>query len=181
MEIYDTLKLSASFKFIPTHILNEIAKLAELMLFKIGEVVYEIGDKADAIYVILSGSVTRTVCPPISLITQEKIHRPFDVVGWVALFQDQPYGLQNRISKLVCSEDSVLIKIDSSHLESVLEKEPEVLKSLRALQAKSIAEAMLTPGSAFTFTDSGEKRIPRFVPYSEVDERLKQLKTNATQ
>ena len=172
MEISDALKMSEPFKLIPNDLLNEIGKIAELCFYKEGELVYDVGTKADAVYVVLSGSVKRTVRPPISMITQEKRHGAGDVVGWVSLFQDMPYGLQTWISRIVCLEDSMLIKIDSRKFEDLLENEQEVRSMLRERHAETIINSIMLPGSAVTFRNRGDKKVPLFVPHDRVDRLL---------
>ncbi len=172
MEICDVLNLSEPFNSIPNAVLNKIGAIAELVTYKKGAVVYKEGDEADAIYVILSGKVSRTISPPISYITEEKFHQANDVVGWVSLFQDMPYGLETRICTLVCVEDSAQIKIDSRKFEALLEGEGEVRVMLRERHAGSIADSLMLPGGAVGFTYRGNKKIPVFVPNWRVNQLL---------
>jgi CRP-like cAMP-binding protein len=172
MEICDALKLSEPFNSIPNAVLNQIGEIAELVPYKQGDIVYETGSEADTIYIILSGKVKRRLSPPITLITQEKIHSAGEVIGWLSLFQDMPYGLQTWISTTVCLQDSVLIKIDSRKFEAFLENHEDVRTMLRERHAETIADSIMLPGGAISFVKRGDKKIPVAVPHWKVDRLL---------
>lgn len=172
MEISDLLKRSKPFNELPVDVLREIGKIAHLVQYKQGELIYDVGSKADAIYLIICGRIVRTISPPVSATTQVKEFKAGDVFGWVSLFQDLPYGLPKRVANATCLEDVTLIKIGSRELELLLDKKEPAQALMMERFVKMIVDEFMIPGSTVTFTERSGKMIPSFMPSAYVDQLL---------
>ena len=97
--------------------LNSIARREER---KSGNILYDIGDPSDDLYILESGRVEfqigrdeRTSAAGFVLVRGE-------VFGWAALLDQHP----KRIAKAACLEDSAMLRLDGKQILKVLESDP---------------------------------------------------------
>ena len=101
-------------------LLQRVAALARPVRYAAGEHIYNRGDKADDIYVVVSGRVEHVFGPEIR--AQESLKRMgrSGVFGWAGLV----LGQTRRIASATALEPSELLRLDTEELVKVLEIEP---------------------------------------------------------
>ncbi|MEW6440630.1 MAG: cyclic nucleotide-binding domain-containing protein [bacterium] len=129
------IKEAELFHDIPSHIIDEIAAVAEEEILPAGQVVFRAGEVAESLYILEDGWVNLAVggagllSMPVS---------PGDVFGWSALVEPNQYTASAE-----CRTESTVIKVDANRLMHILEKHPaEGFKVMRRL-AGLIASRLL--------------------------------------
>jgi len=103
------------FRGIPSHIIDEIAKLIIQESHKVGDVIFREGDVAEFLYILEDGA--------IDLIVQEgndlsfHINTTGTVFGWSSLVDPNRYT-----STVQCAKESKMIKIDAARLMRILQR-----------------------------------------------------------
>ncbi|MGH8729263.1 MAG: ABC transporter permease subunit [Burkholderiales bacterium] len=108
------------FQVVSQSMLEKIAGLARRLSYAQGDVIYHFGEKADDIYIVVSGRVQHSLGTGAGAVTVEKTMGPGDVFGWAALLKAKP----NRLAKTVCLEKTDVIKINGADLLKLFDKDP---------------------------------------------------------
>jgi CRP-like cAMP-binding protein len=139
------------FQGVPSHIMDEIARLAAEEHYSEGAVVFKEGGMADFLYILEEGE--------LELIVQETagvafpVDKPGLVFGWSALIEPRRYTATAR-----CKKDSKVIKIDGDRLMRILENHPgEGLKVMRHLSSVIASRLMKSYGEL----SAAHKKVPR--------------------
>ena len=113
-----TIKAQDVFSFLRSDQINTISDAAERMTCNAGDLVYEKGDKAEDIYVVLDGEVT------LRLPGQGGLNLVIDQLGKGALFGG-PLGQKRRAYALSaqCSQKAKLLKIDIGVMKKLMERD----------------------------------------------------------
>jgi NitT/TauT family transport system permease protein len=119
-EVIALLKETMPFQVVSQSMLEKIAGLARRVSYAQGDVIYHFGEKADDIYIVVSGRVQHSLGTGAGAVTVEKAMGPGDVFGWAALLKAKP----NRLAKTVCLERTEAIKINGADLLKLFEKDP---------------------------------------------------------
>ncbi len=128
------------FKGIDQAILEKIAAVAQLREYEESDVIYELGDDADDVQVLISGRVRFTLGVGNRGQSSGSIMTGRMVFGWAALVDDQP----RRVATAACLEDSIVLAVSGSRLMEILEREPEagfiVMRRLAAMIARNFMD-----------------------------------------
>jgi CRP-like cAMP-binding protein len=102
--------------------LTDLSKITEKKTYQSGQHVYESGDRAKCLFVILKGCVgLRELAPGDAIgVGFEHLERG-EVFGCASLMKPQRYTLS-----AVCEEDTEVLSIDAGRLHEVSEKDPEL-------------------------------------------------------
>lgn len=119
-QISALLRRTMPFQIVSDELLQGIAGLARWKSYARGDVIYDVGDSPDDIYVVSSGTVSHALAPESGVEPQDKIMRSGDVFGWAALLENQP----GRLAKTVCLERTETIQIDGDELMKLIEQSP---------------------------------------------------------
>ncbi|MBA2721760.1 MAG: ABC transporter permease subunit [Methylibium sp.] len=119
-QISALLRRTMPFQTVSDELLQGIAKLARWKSYARGDVIYDVGDSPDDIYVMSSGSVSHALAPESGVEPQDKIMRSGDVFGWAAVLE----GQRGRMAKTVCLERTETIQIDGDELMKLIEQSP---------------------------------------------------------
>lgn len=120
-DVAPLLKRTMPFQVVSDSMLEAIASAAQRVSFQPGEVVYERGDRADTIYVLVSGQLQHVLGPSANATSLLRELHPGEVFGWAALLKSQPY----RLAKATALEATDCLVIDGEQLLRILEAEPE--------------------------------------------------------
>jgi NitT/TauT family transport system permease protein len=120
-QIMVLLKRAMPFQMVTPELLNSIARLATWESYAKGDVIYQIGERADDIYVMSSGRVQHTMCGKHNAPLEKTMH-PVDVFGWAAVLVDQA-----RMAKTVCLERAEMIRINGKALLNVFKSSDPVM------------------------------------------------------
>ncbi len=113
-----TIKAQDVFSFLRPDQVNAISDASERVTCNAGDLVYEKGDKAESLYVVLDGEVTLRVPG------QGGVSLVIDQLGKGALFGG-PLGQKRRAYALSaqCSQKAKLLKIDMGAMKKLMEQD----------------------------------------------------------
>ena len=118
-QIAALLRRTMPFQTVSEELLQSIAKLAKLKSYARGDVIYDVGDPAEDILVVVSGSVSHALATdggqPL-----EKVMRSGDVFGWAAVLE----GQRRRMARTECLEATETIRIDGDALMKLIGQSP---------------------------------------------------------
>ena len=117
----DIFKRTMPFQVVSNDMLRKIAARSWKAGYEAGAVLYDVGDLADDIFIIVSGKVEHALEPGVKARRPVLNLGPGDVFGWAALLEKYPA----RLARAVCTEPAEIIRINGEELLRVLESEPE--------------------------------------------------------
>lgn len=139
-EVKDLLGHVSLFKGCTDHTLAEIARIAVESDYEKGQIIYEPGDKADNVYILVDGIVTFINKAGLEFLNVQRVMGRSMVFGWVALVPQYP----NRIGTAQCLEDSTILAINGDAVLGILDNDTQsgyrVMKSLCSLIAGTFVE-----------------------------------------
>ena len=139
-QVKDMLAHIALFKGCADGTLTEIAKIATESDYDKGQVIYETGDPADNVYVLVNGIVTFINKSGQGFLNVQRVMERSMIFGWVALVPEHP----NRLGTAQCLEDSKILSINGAALLGILEHDTQsgflVMKRLCSLIASTFVE-----------------------------------------
>ncbi|MFZ5555565.1 MAG: ABC transporter permease subunit [Pseudomonadota bacterium] len=115
------LKRAMPFQVMSNGMLEKIAAVARRVDYKAGERIYERGERADDLYVIVRGQVEHILGPGAGATNLLRNLGAGEVFGWAALLTSQPY----RLARATASQDTECLAISTQTLLKILESEPE--------------------------------------------------------
>lgn len=118
MEIF---KRTMPFQVVSDVMRRKIAALGWQVSYQAGAVLYDAGDKADDIYIVVSGKIEHALEPGVNARRPVQILGAGDVFGWAALLNTYPA----RLAKAVCIEPAEVIRINGDELLRLLESDPD--------------------------------------------------------
>jgi CRP-like cAMP-binding protein len=137
-------------------IVEQIAKIARLRSFGKNEMLFEEGEVADSLYLIVVGSVLLEVC------TAETGCKPIlkvgkgEMLGWSSLTDERKYT-----ARAVATEPVELIQIDGRQMRAICDSDPrfgyEFLRRAMSAVARRLSE---------TWRQLGNIYLPHYVPFA---------------
>lgn len=115
------LKRAMPFHIVSAEMLREIAKLAKWRSYARGDLIYDIGDEADDIHVVSTGSVSHVLRADAGQANLEKVMGGGDVFGWAAVLE----GQRTRLAKTVALERTEVVRINGEALMRLVKRSPE--------------------------------------------------------
>jgi sulfonate transport system permease protein len=119
-ELAAVLKKTMPFQVVSDDVLRRIGRLARIETYEPGEQIYNVGDKSDDIYIMVSGKVEHALGLGSGARTLNQPMISGDVFGWAALLKDQP----GRLAKTTCLEHADVIRIGGRELIKLFESDP---------------------------------------------------------
>lgn len=135
------LKATMPLQVVPDSLLRKIAATSWQVACSKGEVVYEAGEKAEDIYIVMSGSVAHELVPGAQARRPAKTLVKGDVFGWAALLE----ASRTRLARAVCAEESTLVCINADELLSLLEGDPDAGDVVMSRFATMITQEFTLP------------------------------------
>jgi NitT/TauT family transport system permease protein len=117
----EILKKTMPFQMVSEDLLRKIAALGRRAEYAPAAVLYEAGDKADDIYIIVSGKVEHALEPGVNARRPVQTLAAGDVFGWAALLEKFP----QRLARAVVSEKAEIVRINGDELLRLLESDPD--------------------------------------------------------
>ncbi len=118
MEIF---KSTMPFQVVSDVMRRKIAALGWQVSYQAGAVLYDAGDKADDIYIVVSGKIEHALEPGVNARRSLQMLGAGDVFGWAALLNTYPA----RLARAVCIEPAEVIRINGDELLRLLESDPD--------------------------------------------------------
>lgn len=120
------------FKGIDTHIILEISDTAEEADFPKGIALFQKGDFAEYLYILVNGTVDLTIEGQESI--SFPVNKPGDVFGWSALVEPHLYTAMAETAA-----ESRLIKIKGEYLMDIFRRYPSEALTVMKRLAKMVA------------------------------------------
>ena len=119
-ELVALLKRTMPFQVVSNELLAEIAALARRVTFEPGQRLYSVGDKANDIYIVVSGKIEHALGLGSGARTLNQTMTTGDVFGWAALLRNVP----KRLATTTCLEKADVLKIRGEDLTHLFERDP---------------------------------------------------------
>lgn len=121
-------------------VLKEIAAIAQQVAHPKGHLIYDAGDQATEMYVLLQGLVAFKTSRGTGLLNVQPVMKRHMIFGWASLIPEHP----RRLGSAKCLEDSQLLSIDGDKLFDILRRNPDagfvVMTRLSSLIAKTFVD-----------------------------------------
>src|SRR5258706_1083111 len=117
----EILRQTMPFQVVGDELLRKVAALGRPVSYAEGAVIYDVGDNADGIYIIVSGQIEHALEPGAHARQPVKMLKTGDVFGWAALLQKYP----QRLARAVCLTPAQVIRINGNELLRILEVDPD--------------------------------------------------------
>lgn len=114
------LKRTMPFQVVSNGLLTDIAALAQRRSLEPGERLYVVGDVAEDIYVVVSGTIEHALGLGSGARTLNQVMATGDVFGWAALLKEQP----RRLATATALDKAEVLRIRAEDLTHALEREP---------------------------------------------------------
>lgn len=139
-EIATTLARIPLFEGCSQETLAAIAGIAVEQDYEKGAVLYDAGDAADNVYVLVNGIVTFINKSGLAFLNVQQVMARSMLFGWAAVVSDTP----KRVGSAQCLEESKILAIDGRKLLGILDADPKsgllVMKRMCALIANTFLE-----------------------------------------
>ena len=122
-------------------LLRKIAVLGRRDSCDKGVLLYDVGEDADDIYIIVSGKVEHTLEPGAHARISTQVLKQGDVFGWAALLEKTP----RRLAKAVCMEPTEIVRISGDDLLRALATDPDAGDVVMSRFATMIAREYTVP------------------------------------
>ena len=142
-QITALLSRTMPFQTVPDVLLQAVAKLAKLTSYARGDVIYNMGDAAEDIHVVSSGSVSHVMANGPAGEPNEKTMHSGDVFGWAAVLE----GQRSRMAKTVCLERTETIRINGAALMNLIGESPATGDVVMSRFATMITREFAAPAS----------------------------------
>ena len=137
------LRRAMPFQMVSDDMLHDIAKLATSRSYARGDMIYDVGDEADDIHIVSSGSVQHILHASADGPEVEKVMRAGDVFGWAAVLE----GQRGRLAKTVCLERTEVIRINGEALMALIRRSPGTGDVIMSRFATMITKEFSAPAS----------------------------------
>ena len=137
------LRRAMPFQMVSDDMLQDIAKLATSHSHARGDMIYDVGDEADDIHIVSSGSVQHILHASADGPEVEKVMRAGDVFGWAAVLE----GQRGRLAKTVCLERTEVIRINGEALMALIRRSPGTGDVIMSRFATMITKEFSAPAS----------------------------------
>ena len=121
-QLVDVLKGLMPFQVVPDYLMQDIVGICTRQTYDAGEKIYNIGDAADDVYIIISGKVQHVLGDEADTSQHEKIMGRGGIFGWAAVLE----GQKTRLATTVSLEPTEVVRVEGKALIRIFEKEPAV-------------------------------------------------------
>lgn len=121
-QLVDVLKSAMPFRMVPDNLIQEIAGISTPQSYAAGEKIYNLGDIADDVYIVTSGSVQHILGQQTDTSKHEKTMRSGGIFGWAAVLE----GQNTRLASTSSIEPTEVIRIDGKALSRLFKEDPAV-------------------------------------------------------
>ena len=145
------LRRAMPFQMVSDELLHDIAALATSRSYARGDMIYDVGDVADDIQIVASGSIQHTLHASNEGVEVEKVMHSGDVFGWAAVLE----GERGRLARTVCLERTEVIRINGEALMALIRRTPATGDVIMSRFATMITKEFAAPASVAA-------RVPHF-------------------
>lgn len=139
------LKQTMPFQVVSEKMLQSIAKLATHASYHPRDVIYRDHEKADDIFVVISGEIEHTLADSAAEGERTRIMRNGNVFGWAAVLHADK---RVRLATTTCLKSAEVIRINGPALMDLLSKEPTTRDVVMSRFATMITREFGVPSAA---------------------------------
>jgi NitT/TauT family transport system permease protein len=139
------LKQTMPFQVVSENVLRSVAALSTHASYGAGDLLYRAGDKADDIYVVVSGEIEHTLAPSVGVDKCSRVMRNGDVFGWAAVLGP---GKRVRLASTTCIRSAEVIRIGGAELMALLREDPATADVVMSRFATMITREFNAPSAA---------------------------------
>ncbi|MGD9669083.1 MAG: cyclic nucleotide-binding domain-containing protein [Hyphomicrobiaceae bacterium] len=136
-QIHDVLNEIPLFAGCPDEVLDAIAAVARERDYAKGEVIYEAGEQALEMYVLMHGLVSFKTSTGVGHLFVETLMKRHMIFGWAALVPEHP----RRLGSATCMDASHVLAINGDRIMDILTDHPQsgfmVMKRLCSMIAST--------------------------------------------
>ena len=143
-EVVEILRQTMPLQVARDDLLRRIAAAGRRARYDALQVLYEVDDIADDLYIIVSGEVRHTLGPGAHAKEPTKVLIAGDVFGWAALLEKTP----RRLARAVCTQPAEIVRIGGESLLRVLATDADVGDVVMSRFATMIAREFTVPDLA---------------------------------
>ena len=143
-EVVEILRQTMPLQVARDDLLRRIAAAGRRVHYEATQVLYEVDDIADDLYIIVSGEVRHTLGPGAHAKEPTKVLKAGDVFGWAALLEKTP----RRLARAVCTKPTEIVRIGGETLLRVLATDADVGDVVMSRFATMISREFTVPDLA---------------------------------
>lgn len=140
LQIHDVLNEIPLFAGCSPDVLRSLASIARERQYAKGEVIYEAGEQALEMYVLLHGLVSFKTASGVGHLFVETLMKRHMIFGWAALVPEHP----RRLGSATCMEASTVLVMNGDSIMEILTNEPQagflVMKRLCSMIASTFID-----------------------------------------
>jgi len=142
-DLIEVLKNAMPFQVIAENMIRDIAAICTHQHFHAGEKIYALGEVADDVYIVVSGSVRHVLGAEADASKREKTLRSGGIFGWAAVLE----GQNSRLAATTSLEETDVVRIDGKALIRLFKDSPEVGDVVMSRFATMINQEFSVPQS----------------------------------
>lgn len=119
-ELFALLKQTMPFQVVSDRLLGSIARLGRRQTYGEGENIYRAGDRADDLFIVLSGQIRHTLGTDARATQRERMMNSGDVFGWASVLE----GRRGRLATVTSLGESEVVRINGEELIRLFNTDP---------------------------------------------------------
>lgn len=139
----EVLKSAMPFQVIGENMLRNIATICTHQHFHAGEKIYALGEIADDVYIVVSGSVRHVLGQETDASKHEKTLGSGGIFGWAAVLE----GQNSRLASTSSLEETEVVRIDGKALIGLFKSNPDTGDTVMSRFATMINQEFTVPQS----------------------------------
>src|ERR1700687_3742238 len=160
-ELVALLKRTMPFQVVADDLLRAIATIARRAAYVAGEVLYRVGDRAEDLFVVVSGEIQHVLAPDTHATQLVKIVRKGDVFGWAAVLR------RGRLASATSLGDSEVIRINGAQLLELFRAHPGASDVVMSRVATLITREFTVPADI-----AGLDKLPGLLETEKPEEAM---------
>ncbi|MEE2762159.1 MAG: Crp/Fnr family transcriptional regulator [Pseudomonadota bacterium] len=145
----DYFRELSTFGAIPDEAVLRMFEKGRVISLEAGERLYEVGERSEAFYIVLSGKMNSWMPRKDGGWTLARCHEPGDDMGFVPMI-----SLSDRPATAKAEEDSVILEISCGHFLDLHQSEPDVFGLMLLNLVRGMARTIITMASMLAEQDT---------------------------
>lgn len=148
-QVSDYFRELSTFGALPDEVILRLLQDGRVISLDEGEVLYTVGERSDAFYIVLSGTVNTYMPRRDGGWTLARSHKPGDDMGFVPMI-----ALRDRPASTAAEVDSVVLEISCGQFLELHQQEPDAFGVILLNIVRGMARAIISMASVMAEQDS---------------------------